>query len=122
MARQLIRVKTQSASYCQHNPTLISIIGVVYGCYPKNDLSMEEFVLWITLSISNHRQRNSIKISRHNTQKKTIISTVISQRFGQALMFWPDIDDIIVTFDIEEDDFSLMKAQHIVAYLAGFDN
>ena len=36
--------------------------------------------------------------------------------------FWPDIDDIIVSFDIGEDDFSLMKAQHIVAYLADFDN
>ena len=36
--------------------------------------------------------------------------------------FWPDIDDIIVSFDIDEDDFSLMKAQHIVAYLAGFEN
>lgn len=36
--------------------------------------------------------------------------------------FWPDIDDIIVSFDINEDDFSLMKAQHIVAYLAGFEN
>ena len=34
----------------------------------------------------------------------------------------PDIDDNIVTFDIDEDDFSLMKAQHIVAYLAGFEN
>lgn len=36
--------------------------------------------------------------------------------------FWPNIDDIIVTFDIDEDDFSLMKAQYIVAYLAGFEN
>ncbi|MBE6097553.1 MAG: hypothetical protein E7198_07115 [Schwartzia succinivorans] len=34
--------------------------------------------------------------------------------------FWKDIDDIIVSFDIDEDDFSLMKAQHIVAYLANF--
>lgn len=36
--------------------------------------------------------------------------------------FWLDTDDIIVSFDIDEDDFSLMKAQHIVAYLADFDN
>lgn len=34
--------------------------------------------------------------------------------------FWKDIDEIIVSFDIDEDDFSLMKAQHIVAYLANF--
>ena len=36
--------------------------------------------------------------------------------------FWLDIDEIIVSFDIDEDDFPLMKAQHIVAYLAGFDS
>ncbi len=36
--------------------------------------------------------------------------------------FWLDIDDIIVSFDINEDDFSLMKAQHIVAYLADFES
>ena len=36
--------------------------------------------------------------------------------------FWADIEDIILSFDIDEDDFSLMKAQHIVAYLANFQN
>ena len=34
--------------------------------------------------------------------------------------FWPDLDEIILSFDIDEDHFSLMKAQHIVAYLADF--
>jgi hypothetical protein len=34
--------------------------------------------------------------------------------------FWADIEDIIVDFDIDEYNFSLMKTQHIVAYLAGF--
>lgn len=36
--------------------------------------------------------------------------------------FWLDIDDIIVSFDIDEDRFSLMKAQHIIAYLANFES
>lgn len=31
-----------------------------------------------------------------------------------------DIDAIFVNFDWDEDDFSLMKAQHIIAILAGF--
>ncbi len=36
--------------------------------------------------------------------------------------FWPDIVDIILSFDIDEDDFSLMKAQHIIANLANFES
>ena len=36
--------------------------------------------------------------------------------------FWTDIDDIILSFDIDEDNFSLMKAQHIIAYLANFNS
>jgi hypothetical protein len=31
-----------------------------------------------------------------------------------------DIHSIILYFDIDEDDFSLMKAQHIIAQIAGF--
>ncbi|MGN7437573.1 MAG: hypothetical protein ACTHOO_02930 [Alcanivorax sp.] len=31
-----------------------------------------------------------------------------------------DIDSIICDFDINEDNFSLMKAQHVIAYMAGF--
>ena len=34
--------------------------------------------------------------------------------------FFSDIDSIVVEFDIDEDAFTLMKAQHIIAYLAGF--
>lgn len=36
--------------------------------------------------------------------------------------FFEDIDDIIINYDIDEDDFSLMKAQHIIACIAGFKN
>jgi len=34
--------------------------------------------------------------------------------------FWPDIDEIILAYDIDEDKFSLMKAQHLIANLANF--
>ncbi len=34
--------------------------------------------------------------------------------------YWFDIDDIILSFDIDEADFCLMKAQHVVAFLANF--
>lgn len=33
--------------------------------------------------------------------------------------FFKDIDGIIVDYDIDEEDFSLMKAQHIIARMAG---
>ena len=36
--------------------------------------------------------------------------------------FFKDIDDIILSFDIDEEDFSLMKAQHYISLLAGFKN
>jgi hypothetical protein len=36
--------------------------------------------------------------------------------------FWTDLDEIILSFDIDEDNFSLMKAQHIIAYLANFNS
>jgi len=37
--------------------------------------------------------------------------------------YFADIDDIVLNFDIDEEteNFSLMKAQHIIARLAGFD-
>ena len=42
--------------------------------------------------------------------------------YSYSPKFWLDIDDIIVSFNIEEEDFSLMKAQHIIAYLADFQS
>ena len=42
--------------------------------------------------------------------------------YSYSPKFWLDIDDIIVSFDIDEEDFSLMKAQHIIAYLADFQS
>ena len=36
--------------------------------------------------------------------------------------FFKDIDDIIMSFDIDEEDFTLMKAQHYISLLAGFNN
>lgn len=32
-----------------------------------------------------------------------------------------DIEDIIMSYDVDEENFSLMKAQHIIALIAGFD-
>lgn len=34
--------------------------------------------------------------------------------------FFEDIDEIIISFNIDEEKFSLMKAQHLIACLAGF--
>lgn len=35
--------------------------------------------------------------------------------------FFHDIDDLILSFDIDEEHFTLMNAQHLIAYLAGFE-
>ena len=36
--------------------------------------------------------------------------------------FFKDIDDIILSFDIDEEDITLIKAQHYISLLAGFNN
>ena len=36
--------------------------------------------------------------------------------------FFDDIDDILLSYDVDEKNFTLMKAQHLVADLAGFDD
>lgn len=41
--------------------------------------------------------------------------------YAYSPKFFPDIYDIIVSFGIDEDHFTLMQAQHIIAYLAGFE-
>ena len=33
-----------------------------------------------------------------------------------------DIDQIVCDFDLDEDNFTLMQAQHVIAILAGFDS
>lgn len=35
--------------------------------------------------------------------------------------FFDDIDDILLSYNVDEENFTLMKAQHLVANLAGFD-
>lgn len=32
-----------------------------------------------------------------------------------------DIDEVIIAYDVDEDNFSLMKAQHIIAIMVGFN-
>ena len=36
------------------------------------------------------------------------------------LDFFKDIDDILLSYDVDEEDFKLMNAQHLIANLAGF--
>ncbi len=33
-----------------------------------------------------------------------------------------DVDEIVCSFNIDEDNFTLMQAQHVIAILAGFEN
>lgn len=45
----------------------------------------------------------------------------ISNYFNEYQPQYFDIDEIILSYDIDEDNFSLMKAQHIIALMAGFN-
>ena len=42
--------------------------------------------------------------------------------YSYSPKYFDDIDDIIVSYDIDEEAFTLMKAQHIIALLSGFDS
>ena len=41
--------------------------------------------------------------------------------YSYSPQFFKDIDDLIVDWDIDEDHFTLMQAQHMIAYFAGFE-
>ena len=66
------------------------------------------------------------KIDFFKLQAKNLCRDFKTQKCGSDGVYlyfpkyFPDIDDLIVSFDIDEDHFSLMKAQHLIAYLAGF--
>lgn len=40
--------------------------------------------------------------------------------YQYAPKYFADIDELIISYDINEENFSLMNAQHIIALLAGF--
>lgn len=67
------------------------------------------------------------KISYFKLQAKNLMRDFKTQQFDAERLtcysprFFEDIDDIIVSFDVDEEHFTLMNAQHIVACLAGFD-
>ena len=41
--------------------------------------------------------------------------------FSYTPRFFNDIDDIIVSCDVDEKHFTLMQAQHLISYLSGFN-
>ena len=67
------------------------------------------------------------KISYFKLQAKNLLRDFKSQKmdlvgnYFYSPKFFEDIDDLIISFDIDEDNFALMKAQHLIAHLAGFD-
>ena len=67
------------------------------------------------------------KISYFKLQAKNFLRDFKTQKKDQegiyfySPKFFKDINDIIVSFDIDEDNFTLMNAQYIIANLAGFD-
>lgn len=42
--------------------------------------------------------------------------------YSYSPKYFDDVDGIIVDFDIDEESFTLMKAQHIIALLSGFNS
>lgn len=67
------------------------------------------------------------KISYFKLQAKNFLRDFKTQKKDQegiyfySPKFFKDINDIIVSFDIDEDNFTLMNAQYIISDLAGFD-
>jgi len=53
--------------------------------------------------------------------KTPISDKVINDFLYEYTPKYFDIDQIVLDFDIDEENFSLMNAQHLIANLAGFD-
>lgn len=53
--------------------------------------------------------------------QKPVFDEGINDYLNQYTPKYFDIDKIVLDFDIDEDKFSLMNAQHIIANLAGFE-
>ena len=51
---------------------------------------------------------------------KTKYYDEVEDVYKYALKYFADIDELIISYDINEENFSLMNAQHIIALLAGF--
>lgn len=68
------------------------------------------------------------RISYFKLQAKNLLRDFKTQKQGLDTIytyspkFFADIDELVVAFDIDEERFTLMNAQHIIAYLAGFRN
>ncbi len=52
--------------------------------------------------------------------KKPFFDKVIDDFLYEYTPQFFDMDSLVCDFDINEDNFSLMKAQHLIAYMAGF--
>ena len=67
------------------------------------------------------------KISYFKLQAKNLCRDFKTQKLDSdgiyyySPRFFEDIEDLIGYCDIDENSFGLMKAQHLVAFLAGFD-
>lgn len=53
--------------------------------------------------------------------KTTVFDGVIKDYLNEYSPKFFDIDEIVCAWDIDEDNFSLMKAQHIIAQMVGFE-
>lgn len=52
--------------------------------------------------------------------KNPVFDEVINDYLNEYSPKFFDIDEIILAWDIDENDFSLMKAQHVIAQMVGF--
>lgn len=68
------------------------------------------------------------KISYFKLQAKNLFRDFKTQQvdgdgiYFYSPRFYDDIDDLILSYDIDENHFTLMNAQHLIANLAGFNN
>ena len=66
------------------------------------------------------------KIAYFKLQAKNLFRDFKTQTFDEegltryAPRFFKDIDDILLSYDVDEENFKLMNAQHLIANLAGF--
>lgn len=74
------------------------------------------------MSHIEHFKRQAKNLFKDFKTKTSYIDNVDSNSYYKYAPKYFDIDSILSEYRYDEDDFSLMKAQHIIARMVGFDN
>ena len=67
-----------------------------------------------------HTSNSKQKICSKTIKRNPVFDKLINDYLYEYSPKYFDVDRIILEHDLDEENFTLMKAQHVIAYMAGF--